>query len=284
MRYTTAITATIGLALAAIIFATWRPDAVRPGSPPDPPLPSVTAPPADADADEGELDAKADPGPPDNDPGWQVVSALADYARAGRGRDKLEEMREAWPPKRVYPHLGSKHEQIRHSTILMLMFLGDKGSITPLVACLRDDADVIRRLGEMALRSLWGRLGTDESNRLVAEAAALFTRGQLDDAMKKVDAAIELTPDFAEAYHVRAMIHLAGKRFDKSAEDCGRAVKLLPEHFAAWYRLGTCLEALGQTAEALDAYRKARDINPALPLDRKIEQLEGASPPAGDLV
>ena len=98
--------------------------------------------------------------------------------------------------------------------------------------------------------------------------------GDMDKAFVSLEEAISDSPDFAEAYNQRAIIHFNLRAFADSVEDCLFTLELMPVHYAALAGMGQCLLQLGRDAEALEAFRKAQRINPGLNLQCVIRELE----------
>jgi tetratricopeptide (TPR) repeat protein len=104
--------------------------------------------------------------------------------------------------------------------------------------------------------------GSPSVDALVERAGLAEIHNDLPKARALIDEAINLKPDFAEAYARRAAIAFAGKDFNSAHRDLTKAVLLEPRHFAAWAGLGAVNEALRQPAEALKAYRAALALYP----------------------
>ena len=110
----------------------------------------------------------------------------------------------------------------------------------------------------------WMESGSATVDILMERAAAAQTIGDTEHARSLDDRAIAITPDYAEAWHRRATLFVADERYDEALRDLNEVLKHEPRHFGAWYGLGTMLERLGSTEEALEAYREALTIYPRL--------------------
>ena len=89
-----------------------------------------------------------------------------------------------------------------------------------------------------------------------------MSRGDIDHAIEHFTRAIDLDPQFAEAYNQRAIAKFLLERFDECVDDCRKAVDLMPFHFGALAGLGHCHAHDGRLAQALKCYEKALAINP----------------------
>lgn len=87
-----------------------------------------------------------------------------------------------------------------------------------------------------------------------------------------MDAAIDLAPEEAEAWHQRAVLHYLRQEYDDALADLRRALSREPKHFDALNSLGIVFEELGQKRAALEAYRKALKVNPFLDAAREAEE------------
>ena len=86
-----------------------------------------------------------------------------------------------------------------------------------------------------------------------------------------MDAAIDLAPDDAEAWHQRAVLHFLQENYQDALADLRRALSREPSHFDALNSLGIVFGELGQKPAALEAYRKALKVNPFLESAREAE-------------
>ena len=110
----------------------------------------------------------------------------------------------------------------------------------------------------------WMESGSATVDILMERAVAAQTIGDTEHARALYDRAITIKPDYAEAWHRRATLFVADEHYDEALRDLNEALKHEPRHFGAWFGLGTLLERLGSTEEALEAYREALTIYPRL--------------------
>lgn len=90
----------------------------------------------------------------------------------------------------------------------------------------------------------------------------LYYKGQYDLALKAFEKAIELKPDFAEAWNNKGI--LLGK-LDRDGEALSafeKAIDLKPDYAEAWLNRGVSLDSLGRLDEALKSYDRAIEIKP----------------------
>jgi tetratricopeptide (TPR) repeat protein len=114
------------------------------------------------------------------------------------------------------------------------------------------------------IEQLWLLSGSDTVDLLMARADRFVKESDLDLALKILDATVDIAPEDAEAWHRRATVHYLQKDYELALADLRHALDIDPKHYKAINDLGVVLEALGAKKEALQAYRKALEINPFL--------------------
>jgi tetratricopeptide (TPR) repeat protein len=114
------------------------------------------------------------------------------------------------------------------------------------------------------IEELWLLSGSDTVDLLMARADRFIKESDLDLALEILDATVELAPDDAEAWHRRATVHYLQKDYELALADLRHALNIDPKHYNAINDLGAVLQALGAKKEALQAYRKALEVNPFL--------------------
>jgi tetratricopeptide (TPR) repeat protein len=115
-----------------------------------------------------------------------------------------------------------------------------------------------------AIEELWLKSGSDTADLLLSRAARFIGEADLDLSLKILDALVDIAPDNAEAWRERAKAHALKQDFADALSDLRRALNIDPKHYVAINDLGLVLEHLGARKEALDAYRKALEVNPYL--------------------
>ncbi len=115
-----------------------------------------------------------------------------------------------------------------------------------------------------AIQHLWRLSGSDTIDLLMARAERFAKEDDLELALKIIDAAVDMAPDEAEAWDLRAKINFLKKDYAAAIADLKRALDRDPKHYDAMSDLGVVYEAMGAKKEALEAYRKALEVNPYL--------------------
>jgi tetratricopeptide (TPR) repeat protein len=209
------------------------------------------------------------PEPQEDDPKtWET--------RLRNGLEKFKKRVEArYTEGTLHRLLSSSDSQTKRATVLALGLAGSMKNSNAIVAGMLHDSDRgVRQLAADALWSLWFRADSPDNNRELSRLMNLRDRRRKRAGL---DALIARSPNFAEAYNQRAMLHFQAEEWQKSSSDCERALKLNPHHFGAAAGLGRCYMELGKHRAALRAFRQALRIHPGLDdVEEAIRALENA--------
>lgn len=91
---------------------------------------------------------------------------------------------------------------------------------------------------------------------------AYMNKGDLDRALTEVNRAIEISPNLAQAYVLRAGIYHFKNMHDKVIADCGKAIELDLNHEGPYVVRGSTYNVTGKYDLALADFNKALQINP----------------------
>lgn len=114
------------------------------------------------------------------------------------------------------------------------------------------------------IEQIWRTSESDTANLLMSRATRLIEESDPELALKILDATIDLDPEVAEAYYLRARMAFEQRDWSGALLDLKRVIERDPKHYRALNDLGIALFELGQRKEALDAFRKAVAVNPFL--------------------
>ena len=117
---------------------------------------------------------------------------------------------------------------------------------------------------EARIWAIWLQTPSDTAALLMLRAKAAMDAQQTDVAIKLLDAVIKLRPDYVEAWNRRATLYYLRNDYARSLADIEQVLVREPRHFGALAGLGMIMQDLGDDKRALDAFRKALDINPHL--------------------
>jgi tetratricopeptide (TPR) repeat protein len=110
-----------------------------------------------------------------------------------------------------------------------------------------------------------------KTGKLTAEdwaqkGVADFKLNRLDVAIDAFTKAIELKPDYAEAYVTRGSVYYFSKNDQQAIDDCTKAIELKPKnvmvYFMAFFMRGNAYARSGDNQQAINDYTKAIKINP----------------------
>jgi lipoprotein NlpI len=102
-------------------------------------------------------------------------------------------------------------------------------------------------------------LKPDYAEAYCAKGGVLGLQGKYDDAIQALDQAIRLKPDLSEAYNNEGVVLVRQGKYDEAIQAYDKAIGLDPNYATAWYNKGVALKALGRTTEANAAFAKARE-------------------------
>jgi tetratricopeptide (TPR) repeat protein len=115
-----------------------------------------------------------------------------------------------------------------------------------------------------AIEEAWRISGSDTVDLLMSRVDSFVLAADLDVALEVLDAVTEIAPDDAEGWHQRAIVSFMKKDYERALSDLKRALAIDPKHYKAIHDLGVVLQQTGDKKGALEAYRKALDVNPFL--------------------
>jgi tetratricopeptide (TPR) repeat protein len=194
----------------------------------------------------------------------EFVSALKPYLQGQDLPGMVEVINGRWDHKQIAELFASGDCDARKVAALAFGLVGAKCCLKKLVPLMNDADPVVAQMAEHAMWSVWFRSGTPEATQPVCRGTRALTRGDIDHAIEHFTRAIDLDPQFAEAYNQRAIAKFLLERFDDCIDDCRKAVELMPFHFGALAGLGHCHAHEGRLVPALKCYEKALAINPHL--------------------
>ena len=124
--------------------------------------------------------------------------------------------------------------------------------------------DETARLIEGRIWALWLVSGSDTADLLMSRARAAIEQNDADLAIQLLDAIIELKPDYAEAWNRRATLYFEKHDYGRAMSDIAQVLAREPRHFGALTGLGMILEDVGDDKRALEAFRRALEVDPRL--------------------
>jgi tetratricopeptide (TPR) repeat protein len=124
------------------------------------------------------------------------------------------------------------------------------------------------------IERIWRHSGSDTINLLMERATKAVHDKKLDLALRLLDSALAIAPDYTEGWNRRAYVHFSQQKLNEALGDIRRVLALDPNHFKALDGLGNILRELGEKRGALKAFKQLEDVHPFWPnLKTTIEEL-----------
>ena len=113
-----------------------------------------------------------------------------------------------------------------------------------------------------AIERVWMHSGSDTADLLMNRALQALHRKDYTLSQELLGSIVEIEPKWAEGWNKRATVrYLAGDAMG-AMQDIAHVLALEPRHFSALSGMGFILQARGFDARALEAFRKALELNP----------------------
>lgn len=101
-----------------------------------------------------------------------------------------------------------------------------------------------------------------KARKHLAAALKEFSKMNVDESLKHIDAALHTDPACAQAFSMRAFIRLAEKDPRRAAEDARHAMALDPDDAESFIAMGMSYNSLHDFPKAEDAARRALSLRP----------------------
>jgi tetratricopeptide (TPR) repeat protein len=121
-----------------------------------------------------------------------------------------------------------------------------------------------------AIERVWMHSGSDTADLIMARAVEAMETKDWNLTRQLLDKVVVVDPDWAEGWNKRATARFFADDFNGAMEDIAHTLALEPRHFGALTGLGSILQKAGMDKGALEAFRKALEINPQQEDIRKI--------------
>jgi tetratricopeptide (TPR) repeat protein len=135
------------------------------------------------------------------------------------------------------------------------------------------DQRAARRI-ERELRGRWSHSDSPSADLLLKRIDQAIEAHDEETARSIAEKLTEIAPNFAEGWHRRATLAAEKDDFTDAIDSLRRVLALQPKHFIAMAELGQILEEFDDKNRALEAYRKAKELDPFIDgLEDRIRQL-----------
>jgi tetratricopeptide (TPR) repeat protein len=91
---------------------------------------------------------------------------------------------------------------------------------------------------------------------------AYSDKKEYDGAIESYKKAVEIKPDFHEAWYNMGNAYSAKKEYDRAIESYKKAVEIKPDYHKAWYNMGITYRAKKEYDRGIESYKKAVEIKP----------------------
>jgi tetratricopeptide (TPR) repeat protein len=159
-------------------------------------------------------------------------------------------------PKQKPPEAPTKLPKVGGDKTKNLDFLFGALKVAP------DEASA--RHVEARIWAAWVQTPSDTVALLMSRSKAALDAHQNEVALKLLDSVIKLRPDYVEAWNRRATLYYLQNDYARSLADIQQVLAREPRHFGALAGLGMIMQDLGEEKRALEAFRKALDVDPYL--------------------
>ncbi|MEK0180787.1 MAG: tetratricopeptide repeat protein [Oscillatoriales cyanobacterium] len=146
----------------------------------------------------------------------------------------------------------------------------DELSVNALLEDLKNSDERVRDRATTELWRCWFHQKGEYGMQILRRSQVSLDGGDVRHALDLLTKLISQEPDFAEAWNRRAVLHYTQGNYKKSLQDCSMVLKLNPIHFGALHGLGLCYAALGEYINAIQAFRRALEIQPFALVNQKL--------------
>ncbi len=146
----------------------------------------------------------------------------------------------------------------------------DQTSINSLLLDLKSPDQTVRNGATQELWCIWFQQKGVYGLEQIGRSQVLLEAGETAQAETVLTELIKDQPDFAEAWNRRAVLFYRQGEYQKSLADCQDVIRLNPVHFGALHGLGLCYVALEEYGKAIQAFRRALDIQPYALINQKL--------------
>jgi tetratricopeptide (TPR) repeat protein len=164
-----------------------------------------------------------------------------------------------WFKEKVYRQLISGDESSRLQAASVLAMVGAEAQ---LLRGLKSTDEKVSEMARRGLDHLWFHAAGKSAYQMLESAYALSEDKKFAESVEVLDRILVRYPDYAEALNRRAAASWQLGNYEKSRQDCERALAINPNHYGAWQGLGIAQLQTGDVAGACQSLRMALRISP----------------------
>ena len=128
---------------------------------------------------------------------------------------------------------------------------------------------------ELQIIAAWLESGDQPTDEIMAQAIIAMNSGDYVAALGYLDTIVSTHPDYVEGWNKRATLYYMMNDYKDSLADIARTLALEPRHFGALAGLGMIRMSEGDKVGALDAFKRAYAVDPALDnIKQVIDEIE----------
>jgi spermidine synthase len=113
----------------------------------------------------------------------------------------------------------------------------------------------------------------DSGMAWLIKSMVLRQKGNMEEAFRAAEKAVQYTPNYAEVYFNLGMILARREKFSQAGKYLSRALQINPDHDEANYNLSIILAVQGKIDEPLEHYSKAVQLNPNIDISPDLHRL-----------
>ncbi len=138
-----------------------------------------------------------------------------------------------------------------------------------------EDEAVAGNLVAEEIWAVWLDSGSASVDLLLRRGTAAGKSGDQKLARRMYDHVTDIMPDYAEGWSRSGRLAYEENDYNRAVVELTQALILEPRHFYALWSMGNIMESLGRMDEALEIYREAHELYPAMPqIKERKEALE----------
>lgn len=193
----------------------------------------------------------------------QLVLWYRDYLENGKSAAFVACVATRYSLPTLHRMTRSPDHEVRRASVLAVGMLGNGTSIDVVGRCLSDSDRCVRLVAEMAFSSLTQRQVGVEACQQLDVARRHVDGHRYQSATHQLDRLLEDWPQFADAWHLRAVVLFQTRKYRGCVRAAKQAARLNPHHFAALALVARCYLEMDDSERALPYFHRSLKVNPS---------------------